>query len=95
MRFRPAPIPEGDPHPGGATEWADNALSNTLAWASETFTPAWCKDEQHWTARLAQYLFTDCPCCLLFRGIVVGVALMLLLNLFGAVVGITLALVLA
>lgn len=77
MRFRPAPAPEGDPHPGGSTEWADNAVSNAMAWASAKFLPAWCKNPGHWTARVTQYFFTDCPCCLLFRGIVVGGALAL------------------
>ena len=68
MRFRP----EHDPHPGSRVEWADNWLSNTLAWASSRITPAWCRSEEHWSSRMAQYLFTDCPCCMLFRGLVLG-----------------------
>lgn len=30
-------------------DWSDNALSNCMAWASDTFVPRWCKDEGHWT----------------------------------------------
>ncbi|MGY3615683.1 hypothetical protein [Bradyrhizobium sp. USDA 10063] len=79
MKFRPADDPrqthEGDPHPGGPVEWEDNHLSNTFAWASYRLTPGWCQTEDHWTSRLTRYLFTDCPCCLLFRGVVVGVVI--------------------
>lgn len=78
MRFRPADDPrqaaiEGDPNPGGPVEWEDNAISNAFAWASFKIVPAWCQTPEHWSSRVAQYLFTDCPCCLLWRGIVVGV----------------------
>lgn len=72
MKFRPAPIPKGDPHPEGHVEWVDNWLSNGMAWVSHRFLPKWCQTSEHWTARLTAYLFTDCPCCLMFRGIVVG-----------------------
>lgn len=71
MKFRP----QDDPHPGGPVEWADTPLSNFFAWGAKTFIPRWCHVETHWTSRLTQHLFTDCPCCLLFRGIVVGGAL--------------------
>jgi hypothetical protein len=91
VRFRPGPVPEGDPHPGSPVEWEDNWLSNALAWASTTFTPKWCQSEDHWTARTAQYLFTDCPCCLLFRGLVLG---FLLANLVSVALAIALIVVL-
>jgi hypothetical protein len=64
--------PEHDPRPGTGIEWVDNPLSNFFAWASLKFVPGWCQTETHWTSRLAQNLFTDCPCCLLFRGIAIG-----------------------
>ena len=77
MKFRPTDDPrnkaiEGDPNPGSPVEWEDNALSNTFAWGSHKFTPGWCQTPEHWTSRFANYLWTDCPCCMLFRGIVVG-----------------------
>jgi hypothetical protein len=68
MHFRP----KDDPRPGGPVEWADNWLSNTFAWGSHRFTPGWCRSKEHWTSRMAQHLFTDCPCCLLFRGLILG-----------------------
>ncbi len=64
-----------DPHPNSPVEWADNRVSNFMAWASKHVTPGWCQSEDHWTAKLTQYLFTDCPCCLLFRGIILGMLL--------------------
>lgn len=77
MKFRPADDPrnaavEGDPNPGGPTEWEDNALSNLFAHASYKLVPTWCQTPEHFTSKLTQYLFTDCPCCLFWRGIVVG-----------------------
>lgn len=74
MQFRP----EHDPRRDSPVEWEDNALSNALAWASYRVTPRWCQTEDHWTSRVAQNLFTDCPCCLLFRGVVLGIAIALL-----------------
>lgn len=64
-RFRPA---------GDDDEWADNALSNSMAWASTTLLPGWCSSPEHWAARLTGYLWTDCPCCLLWRGLALGFA---------------------
>lgn len=58
-------------------DWADNWLSNFLAFVSYHVLPSWCSTPEHWTSRLTGYLFTDCPCCLLFRGIVVGIAISL------------------
>jgi hypothetical protein len=72
LRFRPGPVPEGDPHADSPVEWADNWLSNLFAWASQEFMPAWCQTPEHWTSRSTAFVFTDCPCCLLFRGIVLG-----------------------
>jgi hypothetical protein len=46
--------------------------------------PSWCQDEAHWTSKLTQDLFTDCPCCLLFRGLTLGF-------LFGMTAGIIVA----
>ena len=54
-------------------EWADNWLSNFMAWASQQwpFEPA-CNTPEHWTSRIVDYFFTDCPCCLFIRGTIVG-----------------------
>jgi len=46
-----------------------------MAWASVTFVPRWCQDEEHWTARFTKTLWTSCPCCATFRGIVIGAVL--------------------
>lgn len=74
MHFRPGDLPQADPtEEDGPVEWADNPLSNTMAYASHKLTPNWCQHEDHWTAKLTQYLFTDCPCCMLFRGLTVGI----------------------
>ncbi|KRR21345.1 hypothetical protein CQ14_06765 [Bradyrhizobium lablabi] len=76
MKFRPADDPRHTDAPDShLVDWEDNAVSNTFAWASYKFLPSWCESPEHWTSRLTQYLFTDCPCCLLFRGIAVGVVL--------------------
>lgn len=73
FRYRP-PDQEDVDHDGKTVDdWEDNALSNALAWASATFVPFWCQTPEHWTSRLASYLFTTCPCCGLFRGLVLGV----------------------
>jgi hypothetical protein len=61
-------------------QWVDNWLSNSLAWASHKLLPGWCHSEDHWTARVTQYLFTDCPCCMLFRGLTLGLVAGLLLG---------------
>src|SRR6187401_3140961 len=73
MRFRPGDLPTGDPTtPNTPVEWEDNWLSNNLAWISYHWFPTWCQTEDHWTSRVTQYLFTDCPCCILFRGLSIG-----------------------
>lgn len=82
MHFRPGDLPQGDPTTDNTpVEWEDNFLSNTLAFLSHKLTPAWCQSPTHWTAHISQYLFTDCPCCLLFRGLVLGSAATLLVTL--------------
>jgi hypothetical protein len=83
VRFRPehdprvqAALAEHDlDQPDSPVEWEDNRLSNTLAWASYRLTPGWCQTPEHWTSRLSRHLFTDCPCCLLFRGLALGFVL--------------------
>lgn len=67
-------------------EWEDNALSNFMAWMSQQwpFEPM-CNTEQSTTSRIANYLYTDCPCCLFWRGVSVGIfsaVLILFLILF-------------
>lgn len=71
MHFRPESDPRADDD--SPVEWEDNWLSNSFAWASYRITPNWCQTPAHWTSRFTQYLFTDCPCCLLFRGITLGI----------------------
>jgi hypothetical protein len=82
MRFRPehdtridrrVVEAERDKHPGGPTEWSDNWLSNFFAWSSHKFVPAWCQTPEHFSSRITQWLWTDCPCCMLWRGIALGV----------------------
>lgn len=73
FRYRPSPSTDTDGD-GEIADWEDNALSNFLAWGSVTFTPTWCQNEKHWSARFANTLFTTCPCCMVFRGIVIGLA---------------------
>jgi hypothetical protein len=83
VKFRPADDPRNtasdipgvtvdDSEPNTPVEWEDNALSNTFAWVSYAILPTWCQTPEHFTSRFTQYLFTDCPCCLFWRGITVG-----------------------
>ena len=65
-------------------EYADNFVSNLMADASKTVTPNWCQSEDHWTAKVTEYLWADCPCCLLFRGLTLG---MLAGSLAGFLIG--------
>jgi len=74
FRYRPNPDTDVDAD-GNIPDWEDNALSNFLAWGSVTFTPTWCQNDKHWSARLANSLFTTCPCCMVFRGIFVGLTI--------------------
>jgi hypothetical protein len=89
MQFRP----EHDTRIGDdKVDWEDNRLSNFFAWASYKITPSWCQTPEHWTSRLAQYVFTDCPCCLLFRGLSIGILIGLSIGiLLSAVVWASLA----
>src|SRR5262245_44355955 len=66
------PLPSSSSSSSSVPEYADNPLSNSLAFLSRTFVPSWCNTPIHWTASLTDYLFTDCPCCLLFRGLFIG-----------------------
>lgn len=52
-----------------------NPLDRLFTWSANTLFPKWCQSENHWTSRLTDYLFTDCPCCLLFRGATIGATL--------------------
>jgi hypothetical protein len=73
MRFRPGDLPQGDPSDTDTpVEWEDNWLSNTMAYVSHKLLPGWCQTEDHWTSATTRFLFTDCPCCLLFRGLSLG-----------------------
>jgi hypothetical protein len=56
-------------------DWADNWLSNSLAYLSDRFIPKWCQNGDHWTVRITLYLWADCACCLFFRGVTAGVSL--------------------
>jgi len=70
FKYRPQ-----DPAIGDDTEpdfWEDNWLSNFMAAASQVVTPNWCETEEHWTSKVTEYLFTTCPCCLIWRGLFLG-----------------------
>ena len=71
----------------------NNKTDEIFARASEIFVPAWCQTETHWSSRLSQYLWpsNDCGCCLLFRGITIGLVVGLIVG-FATGAGILLAL---
>ena len=75
MKFRPGDIPFGDPDPESQVQWEDTPLSNTMAWFSHKYLPSWCQTPEHWTSRMAAHLWTDCPCCLFYRGVTIGLAI--------------------
>lgn len=52
-----------------------NPIDRFFTWGADTLLPKWCQSPEHWTAKVSAYLFTDCPCCLLFRGITVGLVI--------------------
>jgi hypothetical protein len=81
VKFRPGDIPMGDPHPDSPVEWEDNWLSNLLAYLSHKVVPSWCHSETHFTAKVAAYLWTDCPCCAIWRGLFLGALAILFLDL--------------
>lgn len=87
FKYRPA-VPV-DPNDGETDEWEDNAISNALAWSSRTFVPAWCDTPEHWTSKFAGYFHTSCPCCLLFRGIILGAFFIFVLDIVAAIVYMT------
>jgi hypothetical protein len=67
LRYRPRHLDDPD------TEWADNPLSNAMAWASQTAPlKPMCGDDRHWSQRATKALATDCSCCLLWRGLTLG-----------------------
>lgn len=68
FRYRPEETTEEE----GPENWEDNAISNAFAWSADTLLPKMCATPEHWSSRLTQYLWTDCPCCLLFRGMSFG-----------------------
>jgi hypothetical protein len=70
FKYRPEDVPtfETAPH-----DWTDNWLSNFFAWASLTFLGPWCSTPEHWTSAFMRYMFTSCPCCLIFRGVAIGI----------------------
>ena len=61
FKFRP---------PAEDENWEDNWLSNAMAYGSLVLFPNLCKSG--WAVKLSIYLWTECPCCLLFRGITIG-----------------------
>jgi hypothetical protein len=58
-------------------DWEDNWLSNFLAWASQVFIEPWCNTPAHWSSKIANYFWAECPCCLFYRGALFGIVLML------------------
>lgn len=78
FKYRPPPA---DPNDGETDDWEDNWISNFLAWGSRTFLPKLCDTPEHWTSKLSGYFHTTCPCCLWFRGVIFGCALILSLDI--------------
>lgn len=53
-----------------------NFLDRLFTWGAGTLPfRKWCQTPEHWTAKVSAYLFTDCPCCLVFRGMTIGAVL--------------------
>lgn len=76
--------PKNEDDPG----WEDNWISNALAYASDLVIPNWCSNEDGWPIKLTLYLWADCSCCLLFRGIVLGAVISMPLSfIFGYYTG--------
>lgn len=89
FRFRPetpdkAAEPGAEALDGDTGDWADNGVSNFMAWASRVFLPSWCDAPGHWTSRFMEYFQKSCPCCLFFRGITLGLILGLPIGLIAA-----------
>lgn len=53
-------------------DWENNWLSNSMAWVSDRMLPSLCNTADHWSSRMANYVWTDCPCCLVLRGMTLG-----------------------
>lgn len=64
--FRPAEAADD------VKDWENNWASNAIAWFSQVFLRSWCDNEDHWSAKFADYFFAECPCCLLWRGFGLG-----------------------
>lgn len=56
-------------------DWEDNWLSNTIAWVTEQVMPQACSTPTTVMARIANYLWTSCPCCLFWRGALFGASI--------------------
>ena len=54
-------------------EWEDNAISNFMAWFSQLppLEPM-CNEKEYLSSRFANYFYTSCPCCLFYRGLIIG-----------------------
>jgi hypothetical protein len=70
FNYRPDHTGEDEP-----MDWEDNAVSNAMAWVSDRLFPRWCKSQEHWTNKVADYFWAQCACCLFFRGVLAGVAI--------------------
>lgn len=66
FKYRPD---DNDPD---ALDWEDNAVSNAMAWVSDSLFPSWCGGEDHFTNRLTAYLWAECSCCLSVRFFAIG-----------------------
>lgn len=64
--------PEETTEEEGPEDWENNWLSNGFAWFADHVLPRWCKTPEHWTSRIANYFWTDCPCCLFWRSAITG-----------------------
>lgn len=54
-------------------DWEDNALSNFMAWFSDTTgLSTVAQNPDSFMTRLTLYLWSDCPTCLFWRGVTVG-----------------------
>lgn len=77
---------DSEPHPDAVALMSDgepeskwqhvpvNRADELFTWGSKTVVPTWCQTPEHWTSRVVDYLWVDCPCCLFFRGVVLGYA---------------------
>lgn len=58
------------------TKWEHipvNPVDRLFTWGSRVVLPTWCQSPEHWTSKVVEYLWVDCPCCLFYRGVTVGV----------------------